>query len=56
LTGVANPFPVSDLYPTEGETMTTDAGRPDRIILVCDADSGLRAMLLDVVKRAPHRE
>ncbi len=29
---------------------------PDRLILVYDADSGLRAMLLDVVKKAVGRE
>jgi hypothetical protein len=30
--------------------------RPDRLILVYDGDSGLRAMLLDVVKKAAGRE
>jgi hypothetical protein len=37
--------------------MSMDAGRPEnRIILVYDADSGLRAMLLDVVKKAAGKE
>ena len=30
--------------------------RPDRLILVYDGDSGLRALLLDVVKKAVGRE
>lgn len=32
------------------------ATRPDRLILVYDGDSGLRAMLLDIVKKAAGRE
>jgi hypothetical protein len=32
------------------------ASRPDRLILVYDGDSGLGAMLLDVVKKAVGRE
>lgn len=34
----------------------TTFARPDRIILVYDGDSGLRAMLLDVVKKAVGQE
>jgi hypothetical protein len=32
------------------------SARPDRVILVYDGDSGLRAMLLDVLKKAVGRE
>lgn len=32
------------------------SGRPDRVILVYDGDSGVRAMLLDVVKKVVGRE
>lgn len=35
---------------------STSTARPDRVILVYDGDSGLRAMLLDVVKKAAGRE
>ena len=41
--------------PTETATATAPS-RPDRLILVYDGDSGLRAMLLDIVKKAAGRE
>lgn len=37
-------------------TPTTSRARPDRLILVYDGDSGLGAMLLDVVKKTVGRE
>lgn len=39
-----------------GEPGAPFSGRPDRLILVYDGDSGLKAMLLDVVKKAVGRE
>lgn len=45
-------FPTALSLPRPGATHS----RPDRVVLVYDGDSGLRAMLLDAVKKAAGRE
>jgi hypothetical protein len=45
-----------DARPTSLRDEPSPTACPDRVILVYDADSGVRAMLLDVVKKALGRE
>jgi hypothetical protein len=50
------PDPQSTTHGAPSPTPRPAGSRPDRVILVYDGDSGLRAMLLDVVKKAAGRE